>query len=37
MRHLTVYAYGDIDELIEKEAAGGAKAPLPGTGDKPET
>ena len=33
----TVYAYGDIDELIEKEAAGGAKSPLPGSGGKPVT
>ena len=33
----TVYAYGDIDELIEKEAAGGAKNPLPGSGGKPVT
>ncbi len=33
----TVYAYADIDELIEKEAAGRAKPPLPGAGDKPVT
>lgn len=33
----TVYAYTDIDELIEQEAAGGGKNPLPGTGDKPVT
>ena len=33
----TVYAYADIDELIEKETADGAKAPLAATGDKPVT
>jgi uncharacterized damage-inducible protein DinB len=31
------YAYDDIDALIEGEAGGGAKAPLPGPGDKPPT
>ena len=33
----TIYAYADVDALIEEEAAGGAKAPLPGPGDKPST
>jgi hypothetical protein len=29
----TLYAYDNLDALIEGEAAGGAKAPLPGTGE----
>jgi hypothetical protein len=33
----TIYAYHDLDELIEAEAAGGRKAPLPEPGDKPVT
>lgn len=33
----TIYAYANLDALIEEEAAGGAKAPLPGPGDKPPT
>lgn len=32
---LTVYAYPDIDTLIEGESQGGRKAPLPGSGDRP--
>ncbi len=31
----TIYAYTSIEALIEGEAKGGAKAPLPGPGDKP--
>jgi hypothetical protein len=31
----TIYAYPDIASLIEGEAKGGGKAPLPGPGDKP--
>ena len=34
---LVIYAYPDIDSLLEAEAAGGAKTPLPGPGDKPPT
>jgi len=33
----TIYAYASIEALIEGEAAGGAKAPLPGPGEKPPT
>jgi hypothetical protein len=32
-----IYAYSDLDALLEGEAAGGAKADLPGPGDKPPT
>lgn len=32
-----IYPYPDLDTLLEAEAAGGAKAPLPGPGDKPAT
>jgi uncharacterized damage-inducible protein DinB len=31
----TIYAYPDIQSLIEGESAGGLKADLPGPGDKP--
>ncbi len=34
---LTIYAYSDIDSLIEGESRGGAKNVLPGPGDKPST
>lgn len=34
---LTIYAYPDIESLIEGEAKGGSKAPLPGPGSKPST
>ncbi len=34
---LTIYAYPDIDALIEGETNGGRKAALPGPGDKPST
>ena len=34
---LTIYAYPDIESLIEGEAQGGQKADLPGPGDKPST
>ena len=34
---LTIYAYPDIKSLIEGEAKGGLKAPLPGPGNKPST
>lgn len=30
----TLYAYDNLDALIEGETAGGAKAPLPGAGDR---
>jgi uncharacterized damage-inducible protein DinB len=30
----TIYAYGSLEKLIEGETAGGAKAELPGAGDK---
>ena len=30
----TIYAYGNLEELIEGENGGGAKAQLPGAGDK---
>jgi uncharacterized damage-inducible protein DinB len=33
----TVYAYASLDALLNGEAAGGAKAPLPGSGGKPVT
>jgi uncharacterized damage-inducible protein DinB len=33
----TVYAYRDLDELIEQEAAGREKATLPGAGSRPVT
>jgi len=33
----TIYAYGDIEALLEGEAGGGAKTPLPGLGNKPPT
>jgi uncharacterized damage-inducible protein DinB len=33
-----IYAYPDVDALLEQElSGGGAKAPLPGPGDKPPT
>jgi hypothetical protein len=32
-----IYAHPDLDALLEAEAAGDAKAPLPGPGDKPPT
>ncbi|HXZ28798.1 MAG TPA: DinB family protein [Terriglobales bacterium] len=31
----TIYAYPDLDALLEAEAAGGRKAPLPGVGAMP--
>ena len=34
---LTIYAYPDIESLIEGETRGGNKAELPGPGDKPST
>ena len=33
----TIYAYPNIDALVEGESSGGAKSPLPGTGPKPVT
>jgi uncharacterized damage-inducible protein DinB len=33
----TIYAYPSLEALLKGEAAGGAKAPLPGPGDKPVT
>jgi uncharacterized damage-inducible protein DinB len=33
----TIYAYADLNALLSGEAAGGAKAPLPGSGSKPVT
>jgi uncharacterized damage-inducible protein DinB len=33
----TIYAYPDVSSLIEGEARGGAKAPLPGPGPHPST
>jgi uncharacterized damage-inducible protein DinB len=33
----TIYAYASLDALLTGEAAGGAKAPLPGSGGKPVT
>jgi hypothetical protein len=34
---LTIYAYPDINSLIEGESQGGSKADLPGPGNKPST
>ncbi len=34
---VTVNAYPNVESLLEGEAAGGRKAPLPGPGDKPST
>lgn len=33
----TIYAYGDIESLLEGELRGGRKARLPGPGDRPST
>jgi uncharacterized damage-inducible protein DinB len=33
----TIYAYANLEALLKGEAASGAKAPLPGPGDKPVT
>jgi hypothetical protein len=33
----TIYAYRSIEEMLEGEAAGGRKSPLPGPGSKPVT
>jgi len=33
----TIYAYASLETLLAGEAAGGAKAPLPGSGGKPVT
>jgi uncharacterized damage-inducible protein DinB len=33
----TIYAYPDVDSLLEGETRGGSKAHLPGPGDKPST
>jgi uncharacterized damage-inducible protein DinB len=33
----TIYAYSSLDSLLEGEAHGGAKAALPGTGERPVT
>jgi hypothetical protein len=33
----TIYAYGSLDALLEGEAAGGAKAALPGRSEEPVT
>ncbi len=33
----TIYAYPDVESLLNGERAGGKKAPLPGVGDKPVT
>ena len=33
----TIYAYASLDALLKGEAAGGAKASLPGSGGKPVT
>ena len=33
----TIYAYASLDALLEGEAAGGTKSPLPGSGGKPVT
>ena len=33
----TIYAYADVDELLQAEARGGGKASLPGPGDRPPT
>jgi hypothetical protein len=34
---LTIYAYASLEALLTGEAAGGAKAALPGSGSKPVT
>jgi hypothetical protein len=31
----TIYAYPSLDTMLAGEAAGGRKAPLPGSGGKP--
>lgn len=33
----TIYAYGSLEQLLDAEARGGAKATLPGIGEKPVT
>ena len=33
----TIYAYAGLEALLKREAAGGAKSPLPGSGGKPVT
>ena len=33
----TIYAYPSLEALLEGEAAGGRKSPLPGRGPKPVT
>jgi uncharacterized damage-inducible protein DinB len=33
----TIYAYPDLNALLDGEASGGRKTPLPGTGEKPVT
>jgi hypothetical protein len=33
----TIYAYGSVETLLAGEKTGGAKAPLPGPGEKPVT
>jgi hypothetical protein len=33
----TIYAYASVDALLEREATGGAKAPLPGSSAQPVT
>jgi len=33
----TIYAYANLDALLDGEGRGGAKSPLPGTGGKPVT
>ena len=33
----TIYAYPNVEILLKDEAAGGAKVPLPGPGEKPPT
>jgi hypothetical protein len=33
----TIYAYPSVEALLEKEAMGGERAPLPGPGAKPAT
>jgi hypothetical protein len=33
----TIYAYPALNALLEGEQLGGAKTPLPGSGDKPVT
>lgn len=34
---VTIYAYQDVESLLEDESRGGAKATLPGPGDRPST